>query len=391
MLKTIVCLLALQCLAPAKAFTIPQTTLLHPKTARSATGLVMKSPLEEWGGKIAAASALAIIALSSPGEALAARSGGRVGGGSFQSAPRMAPRAAPRAPVRSGGGGGYARQRSVVPVPVPVPSYGYGMSPFSPFGSPFGYGGGISIYPSYGFNPLPLFLLGGAVVVLSNLGSKGSFDSIDDELAPSSLGSGVSVLKLQVALNCPDRSRNSILGQLAQLSDNADTSTNAGLANVVSDISLALLKKSSDWVSAASEWEHFGRDMSQAESALNRQAIKERSKIERETSVKFKGEATGAMARNAAGVSPSDIGRPTQAVVTLIVAIRGDSLRNFDLDKSLTSERVLKSVLQQLASDALSDAASNVLGCELLWTPEEPWDALERNEVIADFPELIDL
>lgn len=40
-----------------------------------------------------------------------------------------------------------------------------------------------------------------------------SFGNLDDS-PPSSLGEGVDVLKLQVAINCGDRSRNSILGEL---------------------------------------------------------------------------------------------------------------------------------------------------------------------------------
>lgn len=39
-----------------------------------------------------------------------------------------------------------------------------------------------------------------------------SFGNLDDS-PPSSLGEGVDVLKLQVAINCGDRSRNSILGE----------------------------------------------------------------------------------------------------------------------------------------------------------------------------------
>lgn len=40
-----------------------------------------------------------------------------------------------------------------------------------------------------------------------------NFGGLDDS-PPSSLGEGVDVLKLQVAINCRDRSRNSILGEL---------------------------------------------------------------------------------------------------------------------------------------------------------------------------------
>jgi uncharacterized membrane protein len=48
-------------------------------------------------------------------------------------------------------------------------------------------------------------------------------------------------------------------------------------------------------------------------------------------------------------------------------------------------------VLQQLASDTTTDEGENVLGAEILWTPEEPWETLDRNDVITDFPELRDL
>lgn len=43
-----------------------------------------------------------------------------------------------------------------------------------------------------------------------------SFGNLD-ESPPSSLGEGVDVLKLQVAVNCRDRSRNSILGMCIRL------------------------------------------------------------------------------------------------------------------------------------------------------------------------------
>lgn len=51
----------------------------------------------------------------------------------------------------------------------------------------------------------------------------------------------------------------------------------------------------------------------------------------------------------------------------------------------------LKSALQTLASGALSDGGENVLAAEVLWTPEEPWEVLSREDVIEDFPELMDL
>jgi uncharacterized membrane protein len=80
-----------------------------------------------------------------------------------------------------------------------------------------------------------------------------------------------------------------------------------------------------------------------------------------------------------------------QAVVTLVLALRGESLKRFQLERSVNSASAVRSVLQQLASDTTTDEGENVLGAEILWTPEEPWETLDRNDIIADFPELRDL
>lgn len=69
-----------------------------------------------------------------PDEALAARSGGRVGGSSFKSAPR----AAPRQSGGGGGGGGTIRGGNTYNTYVAPPVYGGG----------YGYGGGaLSFFP----------------------------------------------------------------------------------------------------------------------------------------------------------------------------------------------------------------------------------------------------
>jgi uncharacterized membrane protein len=81
----------------------------------------------------------------------------------------------------------------------------------------------------------------------------------------------------------------------------------------------------------------------------------------------------------------------TQAEVTLVLALRGESLKRFQLERSVNSASAVRAVLQQLASDTTTDEGENVLGAEILWTPEEPWETLDRNDVITDFPELRDL
>ncbi|CAM9759685.1 unnamed protein product, partial [Laminaria digitata] len=51
----------------------------------------------------------------------------------------------------------------------------------------------------------------------------------------------------------------------------------------------------------------------------------------------------------------------------------------------------LRAALETLAAGALSDGGENVLAAEVLWTPEEPWEVLTREDAIEDFPELMDL
>eukprot|EP00961_Rhodomonas_salina_P040352 542288-Rhodomonas_salina.1 len=54
-------------------------------------------------------------------------------------------------------------------------------------------------------------------------------------------------------VSCDDRSPSSLLGTLDRLGKSADTSSSSGVASLVSDTALALLRKEVDWISAALE------------------------------------------------------------------------------------------------------------------------------------------
>lgn len=117
--------------------------------------------------------------------------------------------------------------------------------------------------------------------------------------------------------------------------------------------------------------------------------------------------------------------RPTLAVVTLCVAIRGSSTKIGKVS-SITG---LRQALQMLAGDAMSDDGENVLAAELLWTvsalgisgisedvnhwfenpahlsafpfldsifffllqPQDNGDVLTKRDIVEDYPELMDL
>ena len=78
---------------------------------------------------------------------------------------------------------------------------------------------------------------------LAKVPAMGLLDNLFNDEETTALGKGVSVAKVQVALNSPNRGRNSIVGALEQKADSANTSTSRGLARLVSDVTLELLRR----------------------------------------------------------------------------------------------------------------------------------------------------
>ena len=63
-----------------------------------------------------------------------------------------------------------------------------------------------------------------------------------------------------------------------------------------------------------------------------------------------------------------DLSQPTEMVVSLVVAMRGQSTGYMSSVRSLAE---VKACLQGLAADALTDQGDNVMAVELMWTPSE--------------------
>ena len=179
-----------------------------------------------------------------PFEADAMSSGGRSGGSSFRSAPSRSMPSSTRlgGSTRSYGSTSYAPR----PMIVPMPMY-----------SPFGYGGGFGFSP-FGFMPINLNLLiigGVAYAVYSVLKNRvGGADFNSGEEA-GSLGGGASVLKLQVCLDS-NWDYNNIQDTLALLAaKNGAMSSRSDIAKLLSEASIALLRRQEDWTAAAYEGE----------------------------------------------------------------------------------------------------------------------------------------
>lgn len=163
-------------------------------------------------------------------------------------------------------------------------------------------------------------------------------------------------MKVQVALDSDWSDSSNVMNILARLAEkNGAMSGREDLAKLLSDASLALLRKQGDWNSAAYEGDLFKSGGQIAELAFQKLAIKERAKFEEETS-------------SIASIRPSSNGgSPTQVVVSIVVALRGKS--SGYMTNNLRSTSDVAMCLQGLAADALTDDGNNVLACNVLWTP----------------------
>lgn len=198
------------------------------------------------------------------------------------------------------------------------------------------------------------------------------FGDLFEEAGP--LGKGITVGKVQVALNSYDRSPSSITGMLESKTRNVGDSPEE-LSELTNDVCLALLRKQDEWIAASSESKHFKTDdAGKAESLFNEWANLEASKFEKEYIPGKDDEEKG--------------GGPTIVVVSVVVEIQGDSTNFEGAGYSLSKTR---DVIASIAADCIVDDGYCLNAAEVFWTPGEKDEVLTRNDMILDFPGLIDL
>ncbi len=275
------------------------------------------------------------------GAAWAARSGGRIGGGSFsRPAPTRSYRSAPRSDYR------YSQ---------PVYGGGFGFPFLIPF---FGFGGG--------FGGLFTIILLGVVAnflvsAFRQFRAAGEDEQIDNPV--------VSVHTLHVGLLAQARELQNDLNKLAL---SADTQTPAGLANVLQEATLALLRHPEYWVYADASCQDTR--LLQAETIFNQRALSERSKLTAETLSNYR---QTIQQRDIAPTTTQEVG--DYIVVTLIVAATGKLALptiNNDLD--------LRHVLQGLGGIG----SDRLLAVEILWQPQAIGDTLTADELLLAYPTL---
>ncbi|MGF1601102.1 MAG: DUF1517 domain-containing protein [Thermosynechococcaceae cyanobacterium] len=298
-----------------------------------------------------------ILMVSTADSALAARSGGRIGGGSFR---RSVPSRSYRAPVRTnpGGyaGGGYSRGYPR--------GGGFGFPFLIPF---FGIGGGFGSL----FSVLIVIAIAN-FLINSFRGLGGNQSSVEGYTSPQSVTNPpVTISQVQVGLLAEARSLQPELDRIAQ---SANTGSSAGLAKVLQETTLALLRNPEYWAYATAESEPTR--LATAEAAFNNLVLTERSKFQSETLSNVRSELqqkeqTDAIVKSDA---PSEY-----IVVTLLVASQGQlSL------PPLKSEEDLRQALNKLGAVSSED----LIALEALWTPQATGDTLTSDDLVSAYPDL---
>jgi len=310
-----------------------------------------------WLKSILSLALVGVLVLGNASMAMAARSGGRIGGGSFRAPSRSysSPRSAPR-------GGGYVS-----------PGYGYGGGFGGGFGFPFmlpfvGYGGG-GLFSIIIFIAIANFLI-------RSFRSAG----VGEESVYGAASSKVSVAKVQVGLLANARELQPELNRLALT---ADTSTASGRATVVQEATLALLRHPEYWVYGATD--SLKTDIDSAEAKFNQFSLTERSKFTDETlsnvdsviSSEQQKALGGESAEGAIQLKEGDNGE--YIVATVIIGAAGN-LNLPDINDSDT----MRQALQQMGSVG----SDRLLAVEILWTPQAEGDTLSSDDILAYYPNL---
>jgi len=289
-----------------------------------------------------------VLVLGHADGAWAARAGGRIGGGSFRAPRPTAP--APR--TYTNPGGGY------------YPGGGFGFPFLFPI---FGFGGGFG-----GLFTLLIFIAIANFLVRS---FRSVGDGSDDSTPyASSTNPSVSVVKLQVGLLAQARSLQDDLNRIAVT---ADTGSSQGLAQLLQETTLSLLRHPDYWAYAASE-DKQTRLLS-AEAEFNRYTLAARSRFSEETLSNVNSQISQAQPKTALPGDGLEAAPGEYILATLVVATQGKlNLPN------INSSDDLRRALSQVGAVS----SDNLLAVEVLWTPQQSGETLTADEMIAEYPEL---
>lgn len=246
-----------------------------------------------------------------------------------------------------------------------LPSFGWG------YGG-WGYGGGMGMVGTLML--VGIVGLGTVMVVRSirrasrrSLPPGNDYDEYDDVSASVDRSY---VYKVQLGLG---RSGRGVQKRLEEFASTGDTSSEAGLAELLRQTALELMREKDairySLVEASGPF-----SLTNGESKMNGAALAERSRFQIE---RVRG-ADGQMRRSdAAATVGSEV--LEYLVVTVLVATRTP----LGFDKA-DDRRAVEAVLAELGTVA----ASNLLGLEVIWTPADPDDSLTETDLMTTYPEM---
>ena len=293
------------------------------------------------------------LAFGHANDALAARSGGRIGGGSFRmpSSRTYAPRT-----NMPGNGGYYAPYGGGFGFPFLLPLWGFGG----------GFGGLFGI--------LIFFAMANFLVQTFRRVTSGETEEVSYSSNPS-----VSVTRLQVGLLAQARDLQPELNRIAEA---ADTNSPEGRSEVLQEASLALLRHPEYWVYAGGGTQQA--KLNSAESQFNRLSLAERSKFSEETLSNVNNQLKAVLTKEA--LSGED--NPTRLISEgpgeyIIVTLLAATLGKCEIP-AINNTDDLRQALRQIGS--LS--GEQLLAIEVLWTPQAEGDTLTSDDLFAEYPDL---
>lgn len=302
-----------------------------------------------------------IVLVLAPAIALAGRSGGSFGGRTgFRSAPSYS------MPRSYSGGRGY---RGGGPGFVFLPTWGWGG---------YGFGGGFGM-----FGTLMLVAVGGLVLVSvmravrnsrrgdpDRMSAYGAGDDYDDDDVVAMPGRAY-VYKLQLALG---RSARGVQDRLADFAAQGDTASEAGLAALLQQTSLELLRQK-DSIRYAGAEARGPVSLTNAETAMNGIALGERSRFQVERVRATDGRVNRSTEAAEEGKEALEL-----VVVTVVVATR-TPLAAF---KPVSTPEEVAALLSELGGAS----PGGLLGLEVIWTPADANDSMTETDVMTTYPEL---
>lgn len=266
----------------------------------------------------------------------------------------------------SGGGGGYSSSSG-------GGSWGGGGSYHHSDGwssGSSGPGGGCeNVSPTFF---LVMLLIGGIVIWVMVMADRDSGIDSNYAYTPQPMLAGIDVTVLRVAID--GRARKFVQTELLRIAKVADTSTEAGRASMLSEVSLMLRKLRDAWVYGGAINEAM-RDLGTAKRTFDKHVDDARSRFREEVIRNADGKL---VTRDASEYSPRGDEGAGLILVSMIVAARRELF---------TVQRIGDGDdLRQALESASQLTPNHLVAIEIVWQPAEETDRLSSMELEAKYP-----